>query len=1476
MKNKKRTLGIAFAALSLSFLTVLGAGAQTLTEAGEAFRRYDVNEDGRVTIGDVTAILDYLATGCSHQGEVLQGKEKNCFEDGLTDGLVCSSCGEILQQQERIPAGHEYNDKGICIFCGMADTSELDEQGFSYTLAPDGSYYILSSVGRNKDRVVTVPEKYNGLPVAAIGIGAFYKCTYITEIVLPESIAGIGSLAFYGCEALEAINLPNSVLYIGYSAFENCRALSFVTLPAAITEIQAAAFKNCQGLEEIVIPDFVEKVGVAAFSGCTGLKSVKLGVGVKTLEKQAFYGCDALEGVYIKDLAGYCEIAFGDYSANPLYYAKALYLNGEKIKALEIPVGVSAIRENAFRNADFTSVTLPEGLESIGASAFAGCAALETLSLPEELLRIEHSAFSMCTSLTKVTLPDGLGSLGAYAFYNCFSLKTVYLPLELLRIEEYTFAGCQNLSRLYLPERLTYIEDAAFLNCKMLKKIDLPEGVKTIGKDAFHGCVSIKSVSFYDGISSVGSSAFFSCVSLEEFEAESLAGFCEIEFSSADANPLYYAKKFYADGKEQMTLEIPYGVESIGSYAFCGFATEELTLPKGLLKIGEHAFENCKNVKSIVLPKGLVSVGAYAFANCDALLAVDFPLGMATIGEGAFANCDSLKAVLLPEGLSVLLSKTFQNCAALETAVLPSGMRSIGEEAFDGCVLLSTVTLPRALSSIEKNAFRNCKALTNVALPEGLLTVGEEAFFGCEGLLRVEISDLSAYSEINFESVYANPLYYGKNLYLNGTKVTALQLPEGCYRIGDYTFYGYASLLSLKLPASLRSIGKGAFMNCTSIASVTLQENVSFIGSHAFYGCTALQKVRLPAKLTELSGHVFEGCTRLSDIVLPKNLERIGNFAFKDCENMLLSELPEGLVSIGDGAFAGCNVKAKLRMPSAHFVGEGVFAGCTGLADLYCPFEKLPLLWEEDFHGSGAMVHLLPYWSYENGTFVTHTPVIDKGKAPTCTEDGLSGGIYCSTCGKVFVLQETLPALGGSHLYEDGICSRCGAVLPYTWTLEGGILTVSGTGALLEDSIEKYPWHDRRSEILEIVVTGDITEIGAFAFSGCAHVKKITLGGKVTVIGADAFSYNSALEELVFENKIMSLGQGTVYLCASLEKVTLTEQTKSAFLELAAKHAYNDAFESVALWIAEKEFAGEMPLVQKGDDWEYLVFEENPSAGLLSSAPVGWLNKTDSATWSSGNAPFSGGSFGPLNFSAYLRTTFTVENANAMKELTMAVIYDENPSIYLNGQLIWSAEGYHDSGYITVDLSDKLSFLKEGENILCVTFSNVYGGSIFDMELICSDKERVVDGDGMVLFSGASSQGFTAFGGVNDPSNVLDGDPDTVCGSGFDAGVEQSVTITFKGTVSVNSVYVQCKNEGTTSHADGITRGTYDIYLLSGSSMTKINNASVLARTKEDGGATVVLAEGVEATGIKVVITSWDGDCWACLADVMVKAAELQ
>jgi hypothetical protein len=296
---------------------------------------------------------------------------------------------------------------------------------------------------------------------------------------------------------------------------------------------------------------------------------------------------------------------------------------------------------------------------------------------------------------------------------------------------------------------------------------------------------------------------------------------------------------------------------------------------------------------------------------------------------------------------------------------------------------------------------------------------------------------------------------------------------------------------------------------------------------------------------------------------------------------------------------------------------------------------------------------------------------------------------------------------------------------------------------------------------------------------------------------------------------------------------------------------------------------GEVELVVAGDEWDFVSFEEDPAVGLTASAPEGWLTKSDSAEWTTDYAPLSAGIFGYNHFSAFCRKTFTVTRLSEIKELTMEIIYDENPTVYLNGEVIWSAEGYHDQGYVTVDLTDKLSLLKEGENTICVSFSNVLGGSTMDLVLKASDTVKLFTEEGYVIAGSATCQGFMSFGAINDPMNVTDGDQSSVCGSGWNADVEQSITVTFKAGIKVTNIQLWCKNEGTTSHEDGFTRGTYDVYLINGETETKVNTEPVSARTIDDGGASIDL-EGVEATGIKVVITSWQGTNWACLADVMV------
>ena len=160
----------------------------------------------------------------------------------------------------------------------------------------------------------------------------------------------------------------------------------------------------------------------------------------------------------------------------------------------------------------------------------------------------------------------------------------------------------------------------------------------------------------------------------------------------------------------------------------------------------------------------------------------------------------------------------------------------------------------------------------------------------------------------------------------------------------------------------------------------------------------------------------------------------------------------------------------------------------------------------------------------------------------------------------------------------------------------------------------------------------------------------------------------------------------------------------------------------------------------------------------------------------------------------------------------------------------------------------------------------------------CTDEEKEIveqpaaDENGNIYLSSATCTGFADFDTINAPSNVLDGNQSTVCGGGYNASVEQSVTVYFNVRTYVREIFVQCKEEGTTTNEDG-SRGTYDIYVVKDGVETLVASG-VKAMTGTDGGSVVTLTKSVEGDGIKVVITSWQGSDWACVADISAKEGE--
>ena len=624
-------------------------------------------------------------------------------------------------------------------------------------------------------------------PITSIGEKAFYDCDNLKSITLPNSVTLIAKGALACCDNLTSLygkfaSADNRCFVInGVLEHFIPAGLTIYTIPDGVTEIGDYAFSDCSCLTSVTIPDCVTSFGYRAFYNCSSLTSVLIPDGVTEIGEEAFQGCSSLTSVHITDLSAWCKIDFGGYYANPLFYAKKLYLNNSEVTNLTIPSDITEIKKYAFRNCNsLTSVTIGNSVTSIGERAFQYCSNLTSVTIGNSVTSIVNDAFAGCTSLTSITIPDSVTEIGSAVFWKCTSLTSVTIPDSVTSIGKQAFDVCSSLTSVYCkpttpPAGGQYMFDQSASG----RKIYVP----------YNSVNAYKSADGWSRYASdiVGYNFETGDIFRQELLYTSTDGKIVTPYS-LDAFGANIISNTYENGSG--VIEFDALVTSIGesAFAYC-YSLTSITIPDSVTTIGDGAFNSCSSLTSVIIPDGVTSIGERAFGGCSSLTAF----------YGKFASSDNRCLVLdgvlksfapagltsytIPNSVTSIGSYTFNGCSSLKSVTIGDSVTSIGSYAFRYCDNMTSITIGNSVTSIGASAFYNCSSLKSVTIPNSVTKIGGSAFYNCRSLARVYCKPTTPPTASKNMFLYvengSSPIHISCNIYVPTASLSAYRYASG-------------------------------------------------------------------------------------------------------------------------------------------------------------------------------------------------------------------------------------------------------------------------------------------------------------------------------------------------------------------------------------------------------------------------------------------------------------------------------------------------------------------------------------------------------------------------------------------------------------------------------------------------------------------------------------------------------------------------
>ena len=565
---------------------------------------------------------------------------------------------------------------------------------------------------------VVIPEELTYMDrtrkVTSIDERAFYNCSGLISVTIPNNVTIIGQEAFNSCAGITSVIIPNSVTSILFGAFSYCSGLNSVTIGNSVTTIGSGAFEGCFGLTsvtlnsnaivskaytntesltnifgeqvtEFVIGNDVTGIGVFAFKGCTGLTSMAIPNNVTSIGDRAFMGCSSLESVTIG--TGVQSVGGNVFAEHTP--AKVIWLTNTPPSGYS---GASGI-ENFVPNSQYTSLKNQTVYPFLSSMFEVGGVKYVPVSPSERTCDAIDCAYN--ESAENVIIGDTVSYQGvqmsvkrlhsSVCYHNPF-IKTVEISHK-GDLEDYAFSNCVYLVKAILKNE-GELSTRSIYGCGSLKTVELGEKITSIGSEAFRGCARLKSMIIPDAVTSIGSSAFMECAVLASIQMGS-------------------------------------GVNTINTNTFTGCSSlQRIQIPQNVTSIKSFAFDGCTSLKEVVIDEHeseltLASNGKQPlFASCPLeRVYIGRNISYSTksnYGYSPFYRNTTLQSVEIADKETEISPNEFYGCTSLKDVKIGNGVTKIGDWAFSGCSSLESFSFGSSVETIGQEAFSDCTTMTRL------------------------------------------------------------------------------------------------------------------------------------------------------------------------------------------------------------------------------------------------------------------------------------------------------------------------------------------------------------------------------------------------------------------------------------------------------------------------------------------------------------------------------------------------------------------------------------------------------------------------------------------------------------------------------------------------------------------------------------------------------------------------------------------